>query len=55
MLAGVGDTTIRVEAVARLGARLIMQQVLEDEVTEFLGRERYARAGEGEADLSLRP
>jgi hypothetical protein len=31
-----------------------MQQVLEDEVTEFLGRERYARAGEGEADLSLR-
>ncbi|MGH2969919.1 MAG: transposase [Solirubrobacteraceae bacterium] len=26
-----------------------MQQALEDEVTEFLGRERYARAGEGAA------
>jgi transposase-like protein len=33
-----------VEAVARLGARLIMQQALEDEVTEFLGRDRYQRA-----------
>ncbi len=31
------------EAVARLGARLAMQ-ALEDEVTEFLGRERYQRA-----------
>ena len=28
----------------RLGARLILQQALEDEVTEFLGRARYERA-----------
>ncbi len=26
-----------IETVGRLGARLILQQVLEDEVTEFLG------------------
>jgi transposase-like protein len=31
------------EDVARLGARLILQTALEAEVTEFLGRERYAR------------
>ena len=35
-----------IEAVGRLGARLILQQALEDEVTEFLGRRRYERAGE---------
>jgi putative transposase len=44
VLAGVGEHDDPVEAVARVGARLIMQQALEDEVTEFLGRERYARA-----------
>ncbi len=33
-----------VEDVARLGARLILQTALEAEVTEFLGRERYARS-----------
>jgi putative transposase len=49
VLAGVGDHDDPVEAVARLGARLILQQALEDEVTEFLGRERYARAGDGAA------
>ncbi len=32
------------EEVARLGAQLLMQAVLEAEVTEFLGRDRYARA-----------
>ncbi len=31
------------EDVARLGARLVLQAALEAEVTEFLGRERYAR------------
>jgi len=31
------------EEVARLGVRLIMQTALEAEVTEFLGRDRYAR------------
>ena len=34
------------EVVGRLGARLILQQALEDEVTEFLGRSRYERTGE---------
>src|SRR4051812_29679847 len=47
VLAGVGEQDDPVEAVARLGARLILQQALEDEVTEVLGRERYARAGSG--------
>jgi hypothetical protein len=32
------------EDVARLGARLILQTAVEAEVTEFLGRDRYARA-----------
>jgi putative transposase len=49
VLAGVGECDDPVEAVARLGARLIMQQALEDEVTEFLGRERYVRADPGAA------
>jgi transposase-like protein len=31
------------EDVARLGVRLLMQSALEAEVTEFLGRDRYAR------------
>jgi putative transposase len=47
VLAGVGEHDDPVEAVARLGARLILQQALENEVTEFVGRERYARAGDG--------
>jgi hypothetical protein len=32
-----------------LGSRLIMQQTLEDELKDFLGRERYARADDGRA------
>ncbi len=32
------------EEVARLGAQLLMQAALEAEITEFLGRDRYARA-----------
>src|SRR3954468_14329240 len=46
VLAGVGEFDDPVEAVARIGVRLIMRQALEDEVTEFLGRGRYQRAGE---------
>ena len=46
VLAGVGEHDDPVESVARLGARLILQQALEDEVTEFLGRARYERAEE---------
>ncbi len=36
---------ILVEPIGRLGARLILQQALEDEVTEFLGRARYESPG----------
>jgi putative transposase len=32
------------EELARLGAQLLMQAALEAEITEFLGRDRYARA-----------
>jgi putative transposase len=41
------DKPIReiLEDVARLGAQLLMQAALEAEVTEFLGRDRYQRAG----------
>ena len=46
VLAGVEGEQDPVEVVGRLGARLILQQALEDEVTEFLGRRRYERAEE---------
>jgi putative transposase len=45
-LAGVGQERDPVEMIGRLGARLILQQALEDEVSEFLGRARYERAEE---------
>lgn len=44
IFAGAGDLGGAIEQVARLGARLLLQSALEAEVTEFLGRERYARA-----------
>ena len=44
VLAGVDGEADPVERIGRLGARLILQQALEDEVTEFLGRARYERA-----------
>jgi hypothetical protein len=34
-----------VEVVGHLGARLILQQALEDEVTEFLGRDSHPITG----------
>ena len=37
------------EEVARLSVRLVMQSALEAEVTEFLGRERYARGDRARA------
>jgi transposase-like protein len=46
VLAGVSQEQDPIETVGRLGARLILQQALEDEVTEFLGRRRYERAEE---------
>jgi hypothetical protein len=38
VLAGVDGEADPVERIGRLGARLIVQQGLEDEVTAFLGR-----------------
>src|SRR5215218_502761 len=46
LVAGVGEEEDPIEAIGRLGARLILQQALEEELTEFLGRERYERRGE---------
>ena len=45
-LVGVSQEQDPVETIGRLGARLILQQALEDEVSEFLGRGRYERAEE---------
>ena len=39
-----GDLAGAIETVARLGAQLLLQSALEAEVTDFLGRQRYARA-----------
>lgn len=44
VFAASGDLSGAIEQVARLGARLLLQSALEAEVTEFLGRERYAKA-----------
>jgi transposase-like protein len=44
VLAGVDGELDPIERIGRLGARLILQQALEDEVSEFLGRARYERA-----------
>ena len=35
-----------IEAIGHLGAGLILQQAPEEELTEFLGRERYERRSE---------
>jgi transposase-like protein len=48
LFTGDRDLTEVLEDVARLGARLIIQTAVEAEVTEFLGRARYQRAGEAE-------
>src|SRR3989454_11417174 len=46
IVAGGADEDDPIEAIGRFGARLILQQALEEELTEFLGRERYERRGE---------
>ncbi len=51
VLAAIGEEQDPIEAVARLGARLILQQALEDEVTEFVGRGRYERRRRRGGDL----
>ena len=55
LFAGSGDLAGAVEQVARLGAQLLLQAALEAEITEHLGRERYARqAGNDEAREGMR-
>ena len=55
LFAGGGDLAGAVEQVARLGAQLLLQAALEAEITEHLGRERYARqAGNDEAREGMR-
>lgn len=46
MIEGAGEELDPIEAIGRLGARLILQPALEEELSEFLGRERYERRGE---------
>ena len=43
LFASEGDLGQVFEEVARLASRLLLQSVLEAEVTEFLGRDRYER------------
>src|SRR5436305_5478870 len=44
VFAGGADLAMAIEQDARIGARLLLQTAIEAEDTEFLGRERYARA-----------
>lgn len=44
VLNGITEEQDPIEEVARMGARLTLQQALEDEVAEFVGRGRYERA-----------
>lgn len=46
LIAGAGGSEDPIEEIARAGARLVLQVALEEEVSEFLGRERYQRDGE---------
>ena len=45
LVADAGELRDPIEEIGRLGARLIIQPALEDELTEFLGRARYERTG----------
>src|SRR5215210_7252987 len=53
VLNGITEEQDPIEAVARMGARLILQQALEDEVSDFVGRTRYQRA-DGEEEVIYR-
>ena len=43
---GLADDHERLAEVGRLGARLVLQRAMEDEVTAFLARARYERTAE---------
>ena len=52
---GLGDAEQLAE-IGRLGARLVLQRALEEEVSEFLGRARYERRAEARGSRNgLRP
>ena len=44
---GLGDDGEHLAELGRLGARLVLQRAVEEEVTAFLGRARYARTPTG--------
>jgi len=46
LMQGLADDSERLAEVGRLGARLVLQRAVEDEVTAFLGRPRYQRTAE---------
>jgi transposase-like protein len=46
LLDGQGETEVVLSELMRRGAERLLQQALEEEVTDFLGRERYERADE---------
>ena len=46
LMQGLTADTERLAEVGRLGARLVLQRAVEDEVTAFLGRARYERTAE---------
>jgi len=46
LISDAGELRDPIEEIGRLGARLIIQQALEDELSEFLGRQRYERSVE---------
>ena len=45
LVADAGELADPIAEIGRLGAQLIIQQALEDELSEFLGRARYQRTG----------
>src|SRR5687767_497866 len=49
LIENVGEAQDPIEEIGRLGARLVIQQALEDELTGFLGRRRYERADDAVA------
>ena len=54
LIGDAGEAADPIEEIGRLGARLIIQQALEDELTEFLGRGRYERRDAGRASQRVR-
>jgi hypothetical protein len=54
LIQGLADDGERLAEIDRLGARLVLQRAVEDEVTAFLGRARYQRTPERPARATVR-